>query len=91
MKYEQPKLINLNGRSMSSEGFCMPGSGEATTCQSGNTAGGQCASGTNATGGSCGNGTYASGTCLGTGSHATGTCQNGNIAGGPFCASGTGI
>ena len=90
MKYEKPKLINLNEHSMSSEGqSCITyGSGAMGFCQSGNTPTTYaCADGTNATGSSCQTGTNAGGTCVGgssakgswcmTGTNATGICNPG--------------
>ena len=91
MKYEKPKLINLNEHSMSSEGqTCSNGSGYLGNCSTGYTPRDFCTSGNNAISYSCNTGTNAGATCLGLGSSAIGTCQSGNYPSGTFCATGTG-
>jgi hypothetical protein len=91
IKYEQPKLINLNGHLMSSGvAFCMNGSGATSACSSGGTpSANPCGSGTNATGGMCMTGTNAGSTCASNGNSAIGNCQYGSYASGT-CLIGTG-
>jgi hypothetical protein len=82
MKYEKPKLINLNAHSMSSEGLSCSayGSGATGFCMSGRAPTTYaCQAGTNATGSSCSS----------TGSNAGGVCTGGSSAKGSWCMTGT--
>jgi len=68
MKYEKPMLFNINGFDFTEGG-----------CQSGDSAGGSCGTGTIADPGTCGIGISASPNCHG-GNIAVGTCAIGESA-----------
>jgi hypothetical protein len=79
MKYEKPKLVNLNEHLMSSEG---------ANCSNGSSAAGFCTNGNGTTTFSCGTGTNPATACQPTGISAGGGCNSGSYAT-SLCITGT--